>query len=186
MDSKKNNDFINPILAQIMGDEDPFSWQESLEKVVFRDVENRTTSRVLIGQKPYFVKIHKSAFWQSAFNELFRGQTPRFGAEAEWKAVRAFQILGIPTIEPYLYAKRGTSFLNHQSLLISKALEKKISLEHFSTSNPVFKRQLIKKIAEISRKMQISRSTVDIYRHRARKKMNLRRSDSIISFLNKL
>ena len=39
---------------------------------------------------------------------------------------------------------------------------------------------------EISEKMQISRSTVDIYRHRARKKMNLTRSDSIISFLNKL
>ena len=39
---------------------------------------------------------------------------------------------------------------------------------------------------EISKKMQISRSTVDIYRHRARKKMNLTRSDSIISFLNKL
>ena len=156
MDSKKNNDFINPTLAQIMGDEDPFSWQESLEKVVFRDVENRKTSRVLIGQELYFIKIHKPAFWQSVFNDLFRGQTSRFGAEAEWRAVRAFQTLGIPTIEPYLYAKRGTSFLNHQSLLISKALEKKVSLEYFSTSNPVFKRHLIKKIAEISRKMHLS------------------------------
>ncbi len=156
MNSKKNNDFINPTLAQIMGDEDPFSWQENLEKVIFRDVENRKTSRVLIGQERYFIKIHKSASWQSAFNELVGGQTPRFGAEAEWRAVRAFQTLGIPTIEPYLYAKRGTSFLNHRSLLISKALEKKVSLEHFSTSNPVFKRLLIKKIAEISRKMHLA------------------------------
>ena len=67
MDSKKNNDFINPTLAQIMGDEDPFSWQENLEKVIFRDVENRETSRVLIGQERYFLKIHKSASWKSAF-----------------------------------------------------------------------------------------------------------------------
>ena len=156
MNSEKNNDFINPTLAQIMGDEDPFSWQENLERVIFRDVENRETSRVLIGQERYFVKIHKSASWQSAFNELFGGQTPRFGAEAEWRAVRAFQKLDIPTIEPYLYAKRGTSFLNHRSLLISKSLEKKVSLEHFSTSNPVFKRLLIKKIAEISRKMHLA------------------------------
>ncbi len=156
MNSEKNNDFINPTLAQIMGDEDPFSWQENLERVIFRDVENRETSRVLIGQERYFVKIHKSASWQSAFNELVGGQTPRFGAEAEWRVVRAFQKLDIPTIEPYLYAKRGTSFLNHRSLLISKALEKKVSLEHFSTSNPVFKRLLIKKIAEISRKMHVA------------------------------
>lgn len=39
---------------------------------------------------------------------------------------------------------------------------------------------------EISEKMKISRTTVDTYRHRTRKKMKLNRSESIISFLNRL
>ncbi len=39
---------------------------------------------------------------------------------------------------------------------------------------------------EISEKMEISRTTVDTYRHRTRKKMKLKRSDSIISVLNRL
>ena len=89
------------------------------------------------------------------FNELVGGQTPSFGAEAEWRAIKVFQKIGIPTIEPF-YMQSGVSFFDHRSLLISKALEKKVSLEHFSTSNPVFKRQLIKKIAEISRKMHLA------------------------------
>lgn len=39
---------------------------------------------------------------------------------------------------------------------------------------------------EISDKMKISRTTVDTYRHRVRKKLNLNRSDSIVSVLNRL
>jgi len=39
---------------------------------------------------------------------------------------------------------------------------------------------------EISDKMKISRTTVDAYRHRVRKKLNLKRSDSIVSVLNRL
>ncbi len=39
---------------------------------------------------------------------------------------------------------------------------------------------------EISKKMGVSRSTLDIYRHRTRKKMNLERSDSLIRFLNNI
>ena len=39
---------------------------------------------------------------------------------------------------------------------------------------------------EISDKMKISRATVDTYRHRVRKKLDLKRSDSIVSVLNRL
>ena len=39
---------------------------------------------------------------------------------------------------------------------------------------------------DICELMKISRSTVDSYRHRARKKMKLKRSDSILSYLNSL
>jgi DNA-binding CsgD family transcriptional regulator len=38
---------------------------------------------------------------------------------------------------------------------------------------------------EISELMNISKTSVDSYRHRARKKMKLKRSDSLISHLNK-
>ena len=38
----------------------------------------------------------------------------------------------------------------------------------------------------ISKEMGISRPTVDTYRHRVRKKLNLKRSDSIVSVLNRL
>lgn len=39
---------------------------------------------------------------------------------------------------------------------------------------------------DISKEMGISRPTVDTYRHRVRKKLNLKRSDSIVSILNRL
>ena len=39
---------------------------------------------------------------------------------------------------------------------------------------------------EICKLMNISEKTVDSYRHRARKKMGLKRSDSFVSFLNRL
>ena len=39
---------------------------------------------------------------------------------------------------------------------------------------------------DICELMKISRSTVDSYRHHARKKMKLKRSDSILSYLNSL
>ena len=39
---------------------------------------------------------------------------------------------------------------------------------------------------QISENMGISKTTVDTFRHRARKKMNLKRSDSMISILNRL
>lgn len=38
---------------------------------------------------------------------------------------------------------------------------------------------------EISKLMNISKSSVDSYRHRVRKKMKLKRSESLISHLNK-
>ncbi|MEC8644400.1 MAG: lipopolysaccharide core heptose(I) kinase RfaP [Pseudomonadota bacterium] len=156
MDRKKTNDFISPTLAEAIGNEDPFSWQKKFAEVIFRDVEGRKTSRIVVGKESYFVKIHKSFFWHGAFNDLVRGQIPIVGAEAEWRAIRTFQIRDIPTIEPFLYAKRGATFLNHRSMLISKALENKVSLEHFSTNNPVFKRLLIKKIAKLTQKMHFA------------------------------
>ncbi|MEC8300013.1 MAG: lipopolysaccharide core heptose(I) kinase RfaP [Pseudomonadota bacterium] len=156
MDHKKNNDFVNPALAEAIVNDDPFSWQEKLVEVIFREVANRKTSRIRVGQESYFVKIHKSFFWQGAFSDLIRGQIPSVGAEAEWRAIRALQLQDIPTIEPFLYAKRGVTFLNHRSMLISKALENKVSLEYFSTNDALFKRQLIKKIAKLTQKMHFA------------------------------
>ena len=76
-------------------------------------------------------------------------------------------------------------FNEHHPDFIERLLEKSGDLTHREILLCMYLK-LNYSNKEISRKMQISRSTVDIYRHRARKKMNLRRSDSIISFLNKL
>mgnify|MGYP001166747533 FL=1 len=62
MDRKKTSDFISPTLAEAIGNEDPFSWQKKLAEVIFRDVEGRKTSRIVVGKESYFVKIHKSFF----------------------------------------------------------------------------------------------------------------------------
>ena len=156
MDHKNYNDFVSPTLAEVIGNEDPFSWQQKLAGVIFRNVENRKTFRIMVGQESYFVKIHKSFFWKGAFNDLIRGQIPSLGAEAEWRAIGALKARGIATIEPMLYAKRGVKFFNHRSMLVSKALENKVSLEYFSTNNPLFKRRLIKKIATLTKTMHLA------------------------------
>lgn len=78
--------------------------------------------------------------------------------------------------------------------------------KRFNKNNPNFIKKLLEKFSDLTHreillcmylkenysnkqiceKMEISRTTVDTYRHRTRKKMSLYRSDSIISILNQL
>ena len=79
-------------------------------------------------------------------------------------------------------------------------------IEDFNNNHPTFIKNLLKKSPgltqrevllcmylkfnysnrEICELMKISNSTVDSYRHRARKKMKLKRTDSIFSYLSQL
>ena len=79
-------------------------------------------------------------------------------------------------------------------------------IEDFNKNHPTFIKNLLRKSPGLTQRevllcmylkfnysnndirelMKISRSTVDSYRHRARKKMKLKRSDSILSYLNSL
>ena len=79
-------------------------------------------------------------------------------------------------------------------------------IEEFNKNHPTFIKNLLRKSPgltqrevllcmylkynysnkEICELMKISNSSVDSYRHRARKKMKLKRTDSIFSFLSQL
>lgn len=76
-------------------------------------------------------------------------------------------------------------FNEHYPEFIERLLEKFSDLTHREILLCMYLKQNYSN-KEISEKMDISRTTVDTYRHRARKKMKLKRSDSIISILNRL
>ena len=153
MKTEKNTGFNNDNILRLSSDQDAISWCESLQGTILREVENRKTVRVRLGGETFFVKSHKPLGWSKVTRELIQRGTLIRGAEVEWNAIKEFRHLQIPTVEPCLYASMGKTPASHRSIIVTKALQNKISLEYFSTTNVKLKRRIIERVAEIVRGM---------------------------------
>lgn len=122
----------------------------NLQGQVYRKQPLRETARVIIQNKPYFIKKHYGITLSECLKNIFSGRLPIIGAKPEWKAIRAAEKLGISTTPLVAYGERGAWPLTRESFILTQSLERTESLE---TYRPDFaeKQTLIQDIANITR-----------------------------------
>lgn len=146
-----------PLKAYFSTSSDLFDQVMALRGQVYRELENRRTQRVMLGEQAYFVKQHFGVGWKEIFKNLFQLKLPVLGAKNEWYAIRRLQKLHVLTQEIVGYGRRGCNPAKQQSFLITRELPKNVSLEDFCRSwpneRPSFsvKQTIIREVARIAR-----------------------------------
>ena len=131
----------------------------ALSGEVIRLEKNRKTIRCIRNGHTYYLKSHTGLGWREIVKNLISLKIPVLGAKTEWLAVQRFHQLGIPTVTAVGYGVDGLNPASQRSFIITKDIGINISLEKLAENwsktppAPALKRQLIKKLAEISRKL---------------------------------
>lgn len=131
----------------------------ALRGEVFRELEGRRTQRIQLGNKHYFLKQHFGVGWKEIFKNLFQGRLPVVSAKNEKSAIELLNHLGVATLSLKGYGCRGLNPATLHSFLLTEELTDCVSLEElgvaWKTQKPDrhFKRDLIRKVAEIARLM---------------------------------
>ncbi|WP_027708210.1 lipopolysaccharide core heptose(I) kinase RfaP [Zooshikella ganghwensis] len=141
---------------------DPFEQVKLLQGKVFRELEARRTLQFESAGKSYFAKIHGGIGWKEIIANLLRFRLPVLGAENEWLAIRRLEKAEVPTMTVAAYGKRGKNPAQQLSFIITDDLTNTISLEDYTLDwlkhppSYAIKYQLIKKVAEYTKKMHLS------------------------------
>ena len=131
----------------------------SLEGKIYRQVKNRKTISTAISGRNYFIKMHRGVGWREIIKNLFAFRLTTLGAQEEYKAIREMEKVGILVPEICAYATDGINPANINSFIVTKQIEYQYDLEKFCGNWPaqppsfLYKRQLIRRVAEIARNM---------------------------------
>lgn len=146
-------DFLADPLKDHFEGEDLFVLVDRLRGEVFRKIDDRRTIKVRIGAADYFAKIHQGVGWVEILKNLMQGRLPVLGARNEWLALRGLSKAGVCSMTPVLFCERGLNPASRKSAILTEALESKVTLEDFDTSEPVLKWKLVSEVASMARKM---------------------------------
>lgn len=131
----------------------------SLEGKIYRQVKSRKTIAATIAGNKYFVKMHRGIGWGEILKNVFTFKSATLGAKQEYKAIREMEKAGILVPEIGAYATEGVNPAKINSFIVTKQIEYQYDLEKLCQTWPahppsfLFKRQLIRRVAEIARKM---------------------------------
>lgn len=115
-------------ISQWLDDGDVLETIRNVDGTVVRSKEGRTTRRVEISGKGYYVKLHEGIGWREVVKNLLQFKLPVVGASNEWLAIRRLHELGIPTLNAVAYGSRGFNPARQQSFLITEELTDTFSL----------------------------------------------------------
>lgn len=138
------------------GDDSRFTQMMSLQGEIYRQLEGRTTTRVILDNQAYFIKKHEGVGFKEIFKNLLQLRLPIVSAKNEWLALNFLKKLNIPVPEVIAYGKKGLNPASVKSFILTRELPKHISLEHFckdwKTDPPGFqqKQRILKEVARIS------------------------------------
>ncbi|HYD33486.1 MAG TPA: lipopolysaccharide core heptose(I) kinase RfaP [Methylophilaceae bacterium] len=145
-------------IRSALGSGDVFDRIMNLQGDVFRDVRGRRTLRFSANGRSYFVKQHFGVGWKEIFKNLLNLRMPILSAATEVRAIRKLDQLGIPTTPLVAYGCRGRNPASIESFVITEDLGNIISLETLCGEwlrhppEAVFKRRLLRAVAELARK----------------------------------
>lgn len=134
-----------------------FDYFMQMQGESFRRQPGRSTQRVTIGDKHYFIKQHFGVGWKEIFKNLVQFKWPIISAKNEWQAIQRLQALSIAVPGIFAYGSKGLNPARRQSFLLMEELTNFSSLEDFcrdwKNEPPSFslKQALILKIAHIAK-----------------------------------
>lgn len=138
---------------------DAFAEANRLQGTVYRAKEGRKTLSFTLDGQPFFLKYHAGVGWGEIFKNLLQLRLPVLGASREYEAALRLQALGIDTLTPVAFGKRGLNPARQHSFLITRALQHCTSLEDLCKTWPDsppdhrFKTAILHKLADVSRVM---------------------------------
>lgn len=145
--------------ARLWQGKDPFAEVDRLEGEVFRHVKARKTIRFSTTDGVYFAKIHGGIGWLEILKELLQLKRPVLSAANEWAALNLLHCLGVDTMTPVAYGRRGRNPAYLRSFIVTKELPRTRSLEHYcadwKTDPGPFRlrKALIERVASMMRQM---------------------------------
>ena len=151
--------YLTPELAERLDGEDLLRWAESAEGEVFREVKGRSTLRVRIGGRPYFLKRHLGVGWLEILKNWMVGKRPVLGAENEYRACRHLAALNLPAPRVAAFATEGDNPARRRSFVLCEELTGYDSLETVAESwarelpSPVARRRLIVAVGRFVRRL---------------------------------
>ena len=151
--------YLAPDLAERLGGKDLLRWAASAEGEMFRKVKGRSTWRVLIGGKPYFLKRHLGVGWREILKNWMVGKRPVLGAENECRACRHLAAIGLPAPRVVAFATEGGNPARRRSFVLCEELDGHDSLEAVAAQwvheppSPLAQRRLILAVARFVRRL---------------------------------
>lgn len=142
-----------------IGGQKTFKYFMNLQGEVYRDIDDRKTSRFFVDGDGFFIKQHFGIGWKEIFKNLLQLKLPITGAKNEYEAIKKLKALHIDTMDIVGFSQQGFNPASLQSFLITRELDNTISLEDYcanwSEHPPVYreKKLLIQTVAEIVKKM---------------------------------
>ena len=104
-------------------------WAEAVPGDVYRQVPGRRTMRVVLGGKPYFLKLHSGVGWLEILKNCLVGKRPVLGAENEYRACRHLERCGVTAPRVAAFATAGANPAARRSLILCDELTGFTSLE---------------------------------------------------------
>lgn len=134
---------------------DAFDQLMNLQGERYRHLEGRSTQRIQLGNKTYFIKQHRGIGWKEIVKNLSQGRLPVLGAKNEWLAIQQCAALGISVPTLFAYGERGWNPAQKESFVLMEALAPTLSLEDWCATWPLtppafaVKQKVIKSVAQI-------------------------------------
>ena len=141
------------------GGQKSFEYYMNIQGEVYRDIDDRKTSRFFVDGEGFFIKQHFGIGWKEIFKNLVQLKVPIIGAKNEYEAINKLKAIHIDTMDIVGFSQQGINPAKLQSFLITRELDNTISLEDYCANWPEHpaaykeKKLLIQKVAEIVKKM---------------------------------
>lgn len=151
--------FLNQAFKRLWQGRDPFAEVMLLDGKEYRNKEGRRTLQINLDGASYFLKVHQGIGWNEIIKNLLQLRLPVIGASNEYHAANKLASLGVDTLTPVAFGKRGYNPARQLSFIVTEDLSNTISLEDYCAdwvSNPppfAHKQALIKLLATVSRIM---------------------------------
>jgi heptose I phosphotransferase len=151
--------FLEEPFRTLWAGRDAFQAAQALQGKVLRELEGRRTLRSEVGERGYYVKLHRGVGWGEILKNLITARLPVLGAEHEWLAIRRLAGLGVDTMKAVAFGRRGSNPARLESFIVTEELAPTVSLEDYCRDwparppAPALKRALIARVAEMARRM---------------------------------
>lgn len=149
--------YLDESLKPFFNDKQPlFDQLMALQGEVFRHLEGRTTMRVKLGDKFYFIKQHRGVGYWEILKNLLQGRWPVVSARNEWRAIHKLQTLNVAVPHLVAYGERGRNPATRESFILMEELHPIISLEDLTAKWPqnppkfAYKQDLLVETARIA------------------------------------